>query len=686
MSTQFLKLVQATRVPPLMGPKKRAASTAEHASPLGAYLLDARAISPGNLAKALALQLREDARLGDILIANGWVTERDLMMALSAQYGIGFAGTALPPHDLDMIRSVPWELCLQHTVVPWSQTGGMLILATSNPDKIPQIRAALPPGLGNVLFTLAPEVEVLKAIALGHGKALARRAEAKVPERMSCRNWATSLSSLVVPTLCIVLIFNLLFYTTMTLAVLSLLACALLISNVIFKGTALWFHLTEDKSEFHSHRDHGSQTKRPIISLFVPLFKEPRIAGPLVQRMARLDYPRELLDICLIVEEHDIETRMALARAAIPSWFRVIVVPDRTPRIKPRAMNYALNFARGSIVGVYDAEDAPEARQLHAVANRFAIAPKKVVCLQGRLDYYNPRQNWVSRCFTIEYATWFRLFLPAIKRMGLAVPLGGTTLFFRRDVLRELGGWDAHNVTEDADLGIRLARLGYETEMVDITTHEEANAATWPWVKQRSRWNKGYFMTWVVHNRQPIQLLRDLGLRKWLGFHMMFLGMILNAALAPLLWSTVVVAFGTHHPIMTLLPEWAVWPMALVFTMATVLTITLALVACRASHLRFLRPWVPLTLPYFQLTTLSTYKALFETVRKPFYWDKTEHGAFGGADHDVQTPEAAGIERKPVIFGTPIKDRGPNIQALPDQLTKVPVIKVGTDGTIRRIS
>ena len=244
MSTQFLKLVQATRVPALLGPKKRAASTSGHASPLGAYLLDARAISPGNLAKALALQLREDARLGDILIANGWVTERDLMMALSSQYGIGFADTALPPHDLDMIRSLPWELCLKHTVVPWSQTGGMLILATSNPDKIPQIRAALPPGLGNVLFTLAPEVEVLKAIALGHGKALARRAEAKVPERMSCRNWATSLSSLVVPTLCIVLIFNLLFYTTMTLAVLSLLACALLISNVIFKGTALWFHLT----------------------------------------------------------------------------------------------------------------------------------------------------------------------------------------------------------------------------------------------------------------------------------------------------------------------------------------------------------------------------------------------------------------------------------------------------------
>jgi cellulose synthase/poly-beta-1,6-N-acetylglucosamine synthase-like glycosyltransferase len=686
MSTQFLKFIQASRIPPLRSVKRPAPCLPARPSPLGAYLLDEKAISPGNLAKALALQLREDARLGDILIANGWVTERDLMKALSSQYGIGFADTAMPPHDVDMIRSVPWQLCLEHTVVPWSRSGGMLVMATSNPDKMAQIRAALPSDLGTVLFTLAPEVDVMKAIALGHGKALARRAEAEVPERMSCRNWNSSLSGLLVPVVFGILVLQLLFATTATLAVLSVLACALLTCNVLFKGTALWFHISKDKSGFNSHRQHGAQTKLPIISLFVPLFKEPKITGPLVQRMARLDYPRELLDICLIVEEHDTETRMALARADIPSWFRVIVVPDGTPRTKPRAMNYALNFARGSIVGVYDAEDAPEARQLHAVANRFAVAPKQVVCLQGRLDYYNPRQNWVSRCFTIEYATWFRLFLPAIKRMGLAVPLGGTTLFFRRDVLRELGGWDAHNVTEDADLGIRVARLGYETEMLDVTTLEEANAATWPWIKQRSRWNKGYFMTWVVHNRQPLQLLRDLGLRKWLGFHMMFLGTVLNAVLAPLLWSTIVVAFGMGHPIMTMLPQWAVWPMATIFTLATILTVTLAVVACQATHLRFLRPWVPLTLLYYQLTTLSTLKALFETIGQPFYWDKTEHGAFGGVDHDVVPAGIPKMDRKSIILGTPLKDTVPNIKALPEQLAKVPVVKIEKDGSIRRIS
>jgi cellulose synthase/poly-beta-1,6-N-acetylglucosamine synthase-like glycosyltransferase len=468
-------------------------------------------------------------------------------------------------------------------------------------------------------------------------------------------------------------------------AIATTLACVLLICNLAFKGSALWFHLRRDKYAFNSRRHVSQQTKLPLISLFIPLFKEPLIAKPLVQRMARLDYPRELLDICLIVEETDTETREELARAKIPSWFRVIVVPDGHPRTKPRAMNYALNFARGSIVGVYDAEDAPEARQLHAVADRFANAPEEVVCLQGRLDYYNPRQNWVARCFTIEYAAWFRLFLPAIKRMGLAVPLGGTTLFFRRDVLRELGGWDAHNVTEDADLGLRLARAGYETEILEITTHEEANAATLPWIRQRSRWNKGYFMTWVVHNRRPLKLLQDLGLRKWIGFHMMFLGNVLNALLAPFLWSTIGVAFGMWHPILTVVPAWAVWPIAGLYALASILTLTLAVLACEASHLRFLRPWAPLVLVYYQLSTFSTYKGLFETIGQPFFWDKTSHGHFGGAEHGVE-PELATAQMKAPIFGVPLKDKTPNISPLPSQLAKVPIVRIDNDGNIRRIS
>ena len=152
---------------------------------------------------------------------------------------------------------------------------------------------------------------------------------------------------------------------------------------------------------------------------------------------------------------------------------------------------------------------------------------------KGCLISITPRVNWLSRCFTIEYATWFRVILPGLARMGLPIPLGGTTLFFRRTILDRLGGWDAHNVTEDADLGIRLARHGYRTELIPTTTYEEANCRPWPWVRQRSRWLKGYAVTWAVHMRNPARLWRDLGPWRFFGVQVLFVGTLSQFITAP---------------------------------------------------------------------------------------------------------------------------------------------------------
>ncbi len=223
---------------------------------------------------------------------------------------------------------------------------------------------------------------------------------------------------------------------------------------------------------------------------------------------------------------------------------------------KPRAMNYALDFCRGEIIGVWDAEDAPVKDQIEHVVSRFAQAPPEVVCLQGILDYYNPRTNWLARCFTIEYASWFRVVLPGIARMGLVVPLGGTTLFFRRDKLEELGGWDAHNVTEDADLGVRLCRAGYRTELIDTVTYEEANCRPWAWVKQRSRWLKGFMVTYLVHMRNPRQLLADLGpVAVPRPFRRFLSAPSAQFLLAPVLWSFWLILLGQATPGSTLVPQ-----------------------------------------------------------------------------------------------------------------------------------
>jgi cellulose synthase/poly-beta-1,6-N-acetylglucosamine synthase-like glycosyltransferase len=364
------------------------------------------------------------------------------------------------------------------------------------------------------------------------------------------------------------------------------------------------------------------------VSIIVALYRESDIAGRLVRRLARLDYPEALLDVILAVEAADHLTRDALDAAELPPWMRIVVVPEGEVKTKPRALNHALDHARGAIIGVYDAEDAPEPDQIRKVVARFQSTDSKVACLQGVLDYYNPRTNWLSRCFTIEYAGWFRLILPGIARLGLVVPLGGTTLFFRRDVLEALGGWDAHNVTEDADLGIRLARHGYRTELVETVTGEEANCRAIPWIKQRSRWIKGYMITWAVHMRDPQLLWRQLGPRAFLGVQIMFLGTIAQFLLAPLMWMLLLVPFGLGGNLVAALPPAVFWTMASAFILSEAANLTIGIVGLSRTRHKLSWWWVPTMKLYFPLATLAAYRAVVELVTRPFYWDKTTHGLF----------------------------------------------------------
>ncbi|MEL6700752.1 MAG: glycosyltransferase, partial [Pseudomonadota bacterium] len=364
----------------------------------------------------------------------------------------------------------------------------------------------------------------------------------------------------------------------------------------------------------------------PQISLLVPLFHERDIAGHLIKRLRRIDYPRERLDVMLVIEAGDTTTRATLAATDLPAWMRVIDVPEGSIQTKPRALNYALDHCNGSIIGVYDAEDAPEPDQLLRVAATFATAPADVGCLQGVLDFYNPHQNWLARCFAVEYASWFRVILPGYEKLGLVLPLGGTTIFFRRDVLEHLRGWDAHNVTEDADLGVRLARHGYRTQFINSTTYEEANCRAVPWIRQRSRWLKGYIVTYAVHMRRPLALLRDLGPWRFFGVQVLFLGTITQFTLAPLLWSFWAAALGLGHPVAAALPGW-VWPaMVVLFIASELLAIAIGMMGVAATRHTRLARWVPTLHVYFPLGSAAIYKAFAEMLWKPFYWDKTAHG------------------------------------------------------------
>lgn len=476
-------------------------------------------------------------------------------------------------------------------------------------------------------YCIATQSQIEAAHHQFFGMALARRAETRVAKDLSCRGFDGfyARNRLQMPLVTVTGLGFVLATPSTAALVLTAWCIFTLICVTVLKLFCVGAALVGRRS--HQDPPALENASLPVISIMVPLHKESRIAQRLVRRMRRLDYPHDKLDVLFVVEEHDAKTRNALDEAApLPEGFRVIVVPDGHPKTKPRALNYALDFCRGEIVGVYDAEDAPEADQLRKVAAAFAAAPPEVVCLQGRLDYYNPRDNWLSRCFTTEYAAWFRLILPGLSALGLAVPLGGTTLFVRRHALEELGAWDAHNVTEDADLGIRLSRRGWRTELIPTTTMEEANCRTWPWIKQRSRWIKGYMVTYLVHMRSPWRLWRELGARQFLGFQIFFLASISQFLLAPLLWSFWLLPFGFTHPMLGALDHTATWTLIYTFMACEVINLSASLIAVAAPHLRHLLPWAIFMPLYFPLATPAAFKAAYELALRPFYWDKTDHG------------------------------------------------------------
>src|SRR5690606_21856111 len=262
----------------------------------------------------------------------------------------------------------------------------------------------------------------------------------------------------------------------------------------------------------------------PRYTVLVPVYKEADVVAKVIASLDRLDYPKEKLDLILLLEEDDEETMQAVRDAHPPATITVITVPDSQPKTKPKACNVGLAFARGEFLVIYDAEDEPEPDQLKKAVIAFRRADPSLVCVQAALNYWNAYENALTRMFTLEYSFWFDYMLPGLDHLGLPIPLGGTSNHFRTAALRRIGGWDPYNVTEDADLGIRVAAVGATVGVINSTTYEEANRAYGNWIRQRSRWIKGYLQTTLVHLRNPVGLVRIAGLAPAAAFILLVAG------------------------------------------------------------------------------------------------------------------------------------------------------------------
>jgi len=405
----------------------------------------------------------------------------------------------------------------------------------------------------------------------------------------------------------------------------------------------------------------------PIYTVLVPLYREPEVASSILASLQALDYPRERLDVKLLLEADDPETLPALERAGLPTWIEVIVAPPAQPKTKPRACNHGLAAARGEFLVIFDAEDRPEPDQLKQAVMLFRASGSEIACLQAQLAYHNHTQNLLTRWFAIEYNVWFRRYLSGLARLRVPLPLGGTSNHFRTAVLHQLGGWDPFNVTEDCDLGIRLHVAGFRTRMLDSVTWEEANSRVGNWIRQRSRWLKGYLITHLVWWRRPFWLIARLGPWGAFGFTMSVFCVAALSALNLVLWlsSAVYLALlscdmvrgfrlwellATRHPVpndpLSAAEPWS-WQMlftgrledpvlgtlsviffvaAIALTLGNLAFVVTAAIYGRRPGQRGLLLAAMLSPLYWVLISIAAWKGLWEVVTKPHFWQKTVHG------------------------------------------------------------
>lgn len=360
-------------------------------------------------------------------------------------------------------------------------------------------------------------------------------------------------------------------------------------------------------------------TEWPIYTILCPLYREANIVPDLVSAIEALDYPKNALEVRLLVEGDDIDTITAALAVSAAPHIEVVIIPAASPRTKPKALNIGLARARGSFVTVYDAEDRPHPQQLRAALAAFEDGGEKLACVQAPLVIDNQEASWISRQFAAEYAIQFRELLPLLARLKLPLPLGGTSNHFRTDALREVGGWDAWNVTEDADLGYRFARDGYESGVIAPPTWEEAPITLKAWLDQRTRWIKGHIQTWLVLMRNPIRTAREMGLGAFVAMNLMLTsGLVAAFVHGPLAFILLIAALSPYNLLSPADFTLAVFG----YSVAIFASLTACALSNTLSHAR-----AALTMPfYWPLSSIAAYRALFALIFRPHRWAKTEHG------------------------------------------------------------
>lgn len=595
-------------------------------------LLVARGVATDEqIAEALEEQERTGSRLGDILVCNEVISEDELVAILAERFQLPLVDLSEYEPDPAALAQIPEPLSRHLRIVPLAIDETTLYLAIADildDETVTALREHTHLELRGFLASRNSIDELLQRV---HGGDYVAVAKSLLLERFpdECANRVLSNGQKVF-LIALVIIIAVLIAAFPIPALIGLIG----VCSIFYTATSLYkFRLTYNAlgHTFEidiSPEEIAAMDERdlPMYTILVPLYREASVLPKLTKGINGLDYPKSKLDVRLLCEEDDDETVPAIQAMDLPPHFKLVVVPDAQPKTKPKACNYGLLQATGKYVVIFDAEDQPDADQLKKVVAAFQYADPRVTCMQAKLNYFNANQNMLTRWFTTEYSMWFDLLLPGLQAEGVPIPLGGTSNHFITDRLIDLASWDPFNVTEDADLGIRLHKAGYKTAIVDSTTLEEANSDLQNWIRQRSRWIKGYIQTYLVHMRHPFKLFRQIGLKSFISFQLVVGGTFIFL-LNPIFWALTTVFFFTKAGIIQdVFPSFVFYAAAFQLFIGNFVFMYLNVAGSVQRGYFDLAKFALLSPLYWGLMSIAAWKGFLQLFYAPFYWEKTVHG------------------------------------------------------------
>ena len=608
---------------------------------LGDLLVGRRVIELPQLDEAVDLAERWNVRLGDALLSRNWIDPRNYYETYAQNFDLPFVDLIREPPDRELLIATDADLYASRLTMPWRRKENRLLIATAEPG--PQTVLFARGRWGEAIeFVVASKFDIVFTLQTAFAEDLSRRAVFELAEldpHMSARTVVTSRQLFAAYGFISAALAGLAVAPVATLIALNIAFGIFYFGNFVFKGILVSIgggrSATADEAIAIEARAL-TENELPVFTVLVPMFREAAMLPRLAKALRDLDYPLGKLDIKIVLEADDLETIEAARSLGLEGVFEIIIVPHSEPQTKPKACNFALRFARGEYLVIYDAEDRPEPDQLRKVVATYRRSPANTACLQCRLNYYNVKENWLTRMFTLDYALWFDQVLPGLERLGMPIPLGGTSNHFRIDVLRELHAWDPFNVTEDADLGIRIGQRGYRVGIVDSTTYEEACCQAGQWLRQRTRWIKGYMQTLLVHTRRPLEFARSAGVLGLFGFVFFIGGTVLAGLLNPLFWLFYIVwLVAAAVNLDVIFPNWLLY-LCLFNLLAGngAFTYLLMLAPIRRGFL-YLIPYSFSLIGYWVLLSAASYRALWQLLHDPFLWEKTPHGLSQQSDAEL---------------------------------------------------